>query len=301
MVRHNQVCIFFAILLTLIMATAPVAAHTEIYVYDNFNDGDLEGWNLTSVYHPKTCASGTNFECPGTIGDVTITNPGDHMTLPWGDNESTVTFRDAQYPTTIVEGHWSFEVMIDGGTGMALWFMFKSYRENGFEGNSFLEEAGIEGYLIFIEDIWIRVLAFHREYTPGNQSHIPYESLIMYQKTWSSLNLYFRGTFKFDVTRQADGNITTWINDKMIGTAINTTYTQSEAFDVATFGRDFGFDNLLIDNDATWYPDRPGVEPVTETVVETSLVPTTITEQTPVSFWAISIGLMLIPIVKRRK
>ncbi|MHA2227404.1 MAG: hypothetical protein ACXAC8_19460 [Candidatus Hodarchaeales archaeon] len=252
-------------LLIILIVVQPSTAHAATVVWeDDFDDGDLEGWELVTYYTPDIGKVGY-FK-----GEVRIKNESKQMFFLNAGNETYHGWNWAERNSTTAYGHWSFDVNTTGGCHSCL-FMF-IYRdltpETDFEGLKSDTPIGFESYILFISTTGEQVVLYRidEDYTFGGGS----EDYLIDSIEFDDLGFSPHGVLDIDITRTSNGNITVFVkptNDKAYTKAmsvIDNTYTKSEQFVIASqylnktsrvYTFDIYVDNIRVDNDSSWEPD----------------------------------------------
>lgn len=252
-----------SIICVLILTSTNIAS-AESGWDDDFDDGDLKGWDVATYWS-------TDLENIGaTKGEVLITNDNYRLLVQNPVNETHHGANWAERNSTQAYGHWTLDVNTTAGSSCGIIFICRDLTpEADLTGLTYQSPLNVEGYVlsIYTEEIWrhqFMLWKMDAKYTvmTGIQGYNLLDSI-----KFGEMGLSPYGVFDIDITRTQAGNITVWVKPTIDTvftkalSAIDNTYTKSERFAIYSqfswpLSRfDIYFDNIRVDNDPSWEPD----------------------------------------------
>ncbi|MFX0052842.1 MAG: hypothetical protein ACFFAJ_10770 [Candidatus Hodarchaeota archaeon] len=257
------------VMLLLTLLVHPSATHAETVVLeDNFNDGDLEGWELVTYYSTDPLNVGY------VKGEVLIRNENYQMLSINPRNETHEGINWAERNSTQVNGHWSFDVNTTAGSYLGFFFICRDVTpETDFEDEEWTHQTpiGLEGYCLFITTHPRGVLDHFTlgRIDPDYITTDPDEDNFLDSLNLDDTDYDSRyDVFDIEITRKPDGNITVFVKPTIDNvytkamSVIDNTYTVSDrvvfwneyvpSSPSKTF--DTSYDNIRVDDNSSWVP-----------------------------------------------
>ena len=287
------VCILFLLSFTQISAT--------LIWEDDFDDGDLEGWDLTTYYT-------TSFATvPVVKGEVLIENSNNKLFLPNIYNGTHGMLNSAQRTSSLVYGHWSFDIDTTSGCHGAFMFVHHDPTpETDFEDEGwYLEKPnGIEGYGIqisTISDYQLMLARMDANFTNAGENASSIDDLLLDSVTFAELGLSRYGIFHLDVTRAPGGNMTVYLNTTKVLSALDDTYTISDSIRIDNFNHEPYYDNIIVDDDYSFIPGLPLTTTTTSSNGENPTTTTTESSSPGFEVELVLLSLFLIFVFSRKR
>ncbi|MFX1249784.1 MAG: hypothetical protein ACFFBQ_20525 [Promethearchaeota archaeon] len=244
------------IIICVVIFTPVNVASAESDVSDNFDDGDLEGWELETFYTTDID------KVPVVRGKILVENQNYRLFLPNPSNSSHVGLNGAFRNSTQVNGYWGFDVDVTDGSVGGFMFIYRDVtpetdfadeewynaKPNGFEGYFF-------GIYTEISEGQLLLARMDADFTNSGPNATLLEDALLDSIDFADICLSPYGVFHIDITRTPSGNITVYLNSIKIMSAIDTVYNISEQISISNFLFDTYYDNIEVNNDSTFVPD----------------------------------------------
>jgi hypothetical protein len=240
---------------------------------DDFDDGDLDGWDLTTYYS-------TDFVNDLYVkGAGTIVNENKRMALSAIYNGTHGIYDQADRNSTQVYGHWSFDVDTTSGCHSFFLFVYRDLTPETDleeEGFNLQKPNGFEGYGLGISTIvaerQLILLRMDANYTNAGPNATSIDDLLFDSTKFADISLSRYDVFHIDITRTPDGNMTVYLDSTPILSLIDNTYTISDAVAVANSDYIVYYDNISVDDNYSW-PELGSTTTTTTTTTTTQATP----------------------------
>ncbi|MFX0125254.1 MAG: hypothetical protein ACFFAE_16625 [Candidatus Hodarchaeota archaeon] len=267
--RKLKIQISIVLLLLVLLIAHPSAVQAETVLWeDDFDDKDLEGWEVVTYYSTDPLNVGH------VKGEVLIQNKNNQMLFLNPGNDTHSGFNMAERNSNQIYGHWSFDVNITAGSICGFFFVGRDLTpETDFEDEEWTLQTpiGHEAYFLFItthpgEDqdnlvlLWIDA-----DYTSTGGI----DGYLLDSISFDDMDYLRYDVFDIDITRKQDGNITVFVKPTIDDvytkamSVIDNTYTISDkvvfmnqytpSSSLSSF--DTSFDNIRVDNNSNWVPE----------------------------------------------
>jgi hypothetical protein len=300
------VCVFLLLSFSHVSAT--------VVWEDDFNDGDLKEWDLTSYYTPDFA------NVPVVKGTALIQNVNNRLLIPHFWNGTHAAFNVAERNSTQVYGHWGFDIDTTAGSNCGFAFIFRDVTPESDladEGWYLQKPNGFEGYYLGISTVEVNhqllLARMNANFTNAGENASSIDDILLDSVNFFDIGLSRFGIFHLDITRTPEGNMTVFLNSTKILSALDNTYSLSSVVHISNFQDDTFFDNIIVEDDYSFIPElpptttstsTPGGNPSTTRTPTTGGNPTTTTTDSSspgFGYFPIFFSLMVILLLLRRR